>query len=122
MHNFICSDPDCAQYYRKVNDFVYIFIEARGFPDGGYVVCETAVDVRWYSLDELWAYCSGYYDSFEDMIAAYGFREAIHIVAECVFEQLNFDDMEFAIEQDSMEEAIKFIHEWAKRDGMLDIR
>ena len=119
---YICSDPDCAQYYRKVNDFVYVFIEAREWPDDGYVVSHSVVDVRDYSLDEIWNYCSGYYSSLDEMISHYGIREALHIMAECVFEQLDFCDMEFNAKQENMGKAIKFIHQWIKEHGMEDFR
>lgn len=119
---YICSDPDCAQYYRKVNDFVYAFIEARKWPDGECVVSHSVVDVRDYSLDEIWSYCSGYYSSLDEMISDYGIREALHIMAECVFEQLDFSEMEFNAKQHSIEEAIKFIHEWVNDHSMEDCR
>lgn len=48
----------------------------------------------------------------EQMVADYGFRGALQIMAECIFEQLGFDDMEFNAEQKSEGAAIKFIHEW----------
>ena len=57
-------------------------------------------------------YCSSYYASLEQMVADYGFRGALQIMAECIFEQLGFDDMEFNAEQKSEGAAIKFIHEW----------
>lgn len=50
--------------------------------------------------------------SLEQMVADYGFRGALQIMAECIFEQLGFDDMEFNAEQKSEGAAIKFIHEW----------
>lgn len=53
-----------------------------------------------------------YYASLEQMVADYGFRGALQIMAECIFEQLGFDDMEFNAEQKSEGAAIKFIHEW----------
>lgn len=58
--------------------------------------------------------CSSYYDSLEQMVADYGFCGALQIMAECIFEQLGFDDMEFNAEQKSEGAAIKFIHEWMK--------
>lgn len=46
------------------------------------------------------------------MMHRYGFREALAIMAECIFESLSFDEMEFNSEQRSEGAAIKFIHEW----------
>lgn len=67
-----------------------------------------------HTLDEICTYCSSYYASLEQMVADYGFRGALQIMAECIFEQLGFDDMEFNAEQKSEGAAIKFIHEWMK--------
>lgn len=122
MGKYICSDPDCSQYYRKVNDFVYAFIEIRELPLNGYAVCHSVVDIRDYSLDEMWDYCSGYYTSYEWMVAAYGLRESLHIMAECVFEQLNFDEMEFNAVQNSIEEADAFVRSWIEKHNNDDCR
>ena len=46
------------------------------------------------------------------MVADYGFHGALAIMAECIFESLSFDEMEFNSEQRSEGAAIKFIHEW----------
>ena len=51
------------------------------------IVCYAIIDLHDYSLDEIWEICSGYYDSFEDIVATYGFRNAFQIMAECIFEQ-----------------------------------
>lgn len=114
VDKWICTDPDMAQYCYKVDDFTWSYIEARpyGIDGKGRVVSHAVVDIRDYTLDELWAYCSSYYGSYEEMVSQYGFREALHIMAECVFEQLSFEEMEINVEQIDMGKAIKFIHSW----------
>ena len=92
--NYTCTDPDCAQYMAKVTDTRYSYIEYREW-FGNYIVCHAVVDLQDYTLDEICTYCSSYYASLEQMVADYGFRGALQIMAECIFEQLGFDDMEF---------------------------
>lgn len=113
---YVCTDPDCAQYMAKISDARYSYIEYReGF--GSYIVCHAVIDFQDYSLDEIIRYCAPYYDSLEQMVRDYGFREALRIMAECIFEQLDFDDMEFNAEQKSERAAINFINKWIKEDG-----
>lgn len=111
--NYICTDSDCAQYGAKISDARYSYIEYRDW-FGRYIVCHAVVDLTDYSLDEIVRYCSAYYTSLEQMVADYGFRGALKVMAECIFEQLDFDEMEFNAEQKSEGAAIKFIHEWIK--------
>jgi len=112
MGSWICTDPDCAQYCRQNDDFSWSYIEARELFDGHWAVSYAIVDLRDYSLDELWSYCGQYYNSFEQIIEDYGFRKGLQIMSECVFEQLVFDEMEFNAEQKNLGTAIKFIHKW----------
>lgn len=87
--NYACTDPDCAQYMAKVTDTRYSYIEYREW-FGNYIVCHAVVDLQDYTLDEICTYCSSYYASLEQMVADYGFRGALQIMAECIFEQLGF--------------------------------
>lgn len=112
--NYICTDPDCSQYMAKVTNTRYSYIEYRQWFDR-FVVCHAVVDLQDYSLDEICTYCSAYYDSLEQMVEGYGFRGALQMMAECIFEQLSLDDMEFNAEQKSGAAAIKFIHEWMNK-------
>lgn len=111
---YICTDPDCAQYVWKMSDGRYSCIEYRELPNS-YVVCHAVVDLQDYSLDEICTYCSGYYSSLEQMVRTYGFRGALQVMAECIFEQLSFNEMEFNVEQESEGAAIKFIHKWMRK-------
>lgn len=109
--NYTCTDPDCAQYMAKISDTRYSYIEYREW-FGEFVVCHTIVDLLDYSLGDIFNYCSGYYDSLEQMVADYGFRGSLQIMAECIFEQLDFGNMEFNKEFKSPGAAIKYIHKW----------
>ena len=111
--NYTCTDPDCAQYVARISDTRYSYIEHRDWFDS-YIVCHAVVDLLDYSIDEIERCCLAYYDSLEQMVSDYGFRGALRVMTECIFEQLNFDDMEFNVEKHSESAAIKFIHEWMK--------
>lgn len=114
---YICTDPDCCQYGKKLSDFSWSYIEIREFGADTYVACHAEVDLKDYSLDDLWAYCSGYYDSYETMVATYGFRQAFQIMAECVFEQLVCDDMEFNMTFKTFADASAFVTDWIQKDN-----
>ncbi len=111
--DYTCTDPDCSQYMAKISDTTYSYIEYREWFDI-YIVYHAVVDLKDYSLDEICAYCSPYYSSLEQMVRDYGFRGALQIMTECIFEQLDIDEMEFVTGQKSEGAAIKFIHEWMK--------
>lgn len=100
---YTCTDPDCAQYVARFSDTEYSCIEYRcredQFGKDKYAVCHAVVDLRDYDLDEIETICAAYYDSLETMVADYGFRGALQIMAECIFEQLLFGDMDFVAKQ-----------------------
>jgi len=121
MSEWVCTDPDSLQHSKQINDHSWSYIETRDIPENtGHgvdyfpVVVHAVIDLQDYTLDEIWDVCSGYYQSFEEMVEQYGFREALHIMAECIFEQLPFDEMEFCVKKDNIDEAEKFIKEWMK--------
>ena len=94
MSDWICTDPDTHQYCKMIADYSWEFYELRHLlrdtPNGideTPVVCSGTINLYDYTLDEIWEVCSAYYDSFEDMVAIYGFRSALQIMAECIFEQ-----------------------------------
>lgn len=112
---WVCTDPDCSQYSKQINDYSWSYIEIREIDDQ-WVVCHSIIDLRDYSFDELWDICSGYYQSYEDMVEIYGFREALHVMAECIFEQLGFIDMEFNASYPNNQEADSFVQSWIKNN------
>lgn len=121
MSEWICTDPDSLQHSKQLDDHTWSYIEIRDTlkeTDHGVdyipVVVHAVIDLHDYTLDEIWDVCSGYYNSFEQMVEQYGFREALHIMAECIFEQLPFDEMEFCAKQNGVKEAEGFITDWMK--------
>lgn len=112
MGKWFCTDSDCDRIRRQIDDFTWSYIGPRELDNGHWVVSYATIDIRDYSLDELWAFCAPDYNSFEEIVELHGFRDALCVMSECVFEQLGFDDMEFNSEQQNLRSAIEFIKEW----------
>lgn len=112
-----CTDPDSLQYCSKIDDYTWSYIETREWDTqtGEQVVCHTIIDIRDYTIDELQQYCLSYYNSLEQIVQDYGFRTAVQIMAECIFEQLSISEMEFAAKQNDFATAAKFIYEWLRQ-------
>lgn len=110
INKWECTDPDCAQYCRKIDDMRYECIEVRhcGLR---YCVCREDIDLRYFEFDEVWNYCSSYYSSFEQIVNDYGFRKAFQIMAECIFEQTPAFEMYFVKEVGSVSEGIREVHD-----------
>lgn len=117
MPAWFCTDPDTHQYCKPVNDHSWEFCELRhelketsrgvvSIP----IVCLSFVDLHDYPLDDIWEICSGYYESFEQMVETYGFREALCIMAECIFEQTSLSEVS-AFRFDTDESAVQMIQE-----------
>lgn len=110
---YVCTDSDCAQYRAKISDTEYSLIEYRRYPDS-YVVCQAWVDINDCSLDELETYVSPYYGSLDRMVADYGLRGSMPVIAECIFEQFGPSDMEFNLEFETEQDARNYIECWIK--------
>lgn len=114
---YVCTDSDGAQHAAKISDARYGYIEYRPYCDT-YIVCHAVVDLQDYSLDEICEYCAAYYDSLEKIVGDYGFREALRIITECIFEQLTESQMEFTVERPTEEAAEEFIRQWVQNGGV----
>ena len=116
---WICSDPDCSQNYKRVCDTVYSFIEVRSYQaeKEACVVCQAVVDLRNYTVNELRELCSSYYPTLEEIVTCYGIDEALHIIAECIFEQLPLYEIEIIKSFDSYDVASQYVskllEEWS---------
>lgn len=109
---WICTDPDCLQHSKKLSDMSWEYIECREYPDGKFIVCGACVDLLDFGTDTVNDYVSGYYDSLAALISEYGVVESLHIAAECVFEQLGLEEMDFCIPLASFEEAESYIQDY----------
>lgn len=80
-------------------------------------MCQAVVDLHNYTVSELREIGSSYYPSLEEIVASYGVDESLHIIAECVFEQLPFYEVEIINSFDGYESASRCIaellEEWA---------
>lgn len=104
LKNWICTDPDYFQYCKKLSDSKYQFIEVRHHKRYSAVVF--TVELKDYTLDEIWEYCKSYYESFDDIVSDYGFMESFRIMAECIFEgHSTLFDMDKVISFDEEEQA-----------------
>lgn len=113
---WILTDPDCSQYGKQLGDFSWSYIEVRLLGNGEYAVSHAVIDLQDYSLDEWEKYINGYYDSIEEVVSNYGLRKALQIIAECVFEQLDFDEMECNWTFKLSEDAFEFIYGWIQKN------
>lgn len=114
INGWICTDPDCSQYCKRLSKFVFDFIEIREFPGSNgeqYGICTETIDLNEYSFAEMWEYCSGYYNSFEEIVNTYGFKNSFQIVAECIFEQSSLCD----VVEPEFEKANDFVLKWVKK-------
>lgn len=110
---YVCTDSDCAQHQGKLSDMEYSMIEYREYP-GSYVVCQGFIDLTDFDFDEMEAMVAPYYGSLDTIAHEYGFWGAFPIIAECVFEQMGFSEMEFNREVKTEQEARDYIKQWIK--------
>lgn len=113
---WVLTDPDCNQYGKQLSDFSWSYIESRLLGNGEYAVSQAVVDLQDYSLDEWEEYISGYYKSIEEVVSSYGFRKALQIIAESIFEQLDFDEVESNWTFKLCEDAFDFIYGWIQKN------
>lgn len=111
---YICTDSDCAQYRGKLSDMTYSMIEYREYPES-YVVCQAFIDLTDFGFDGMESMVSPYYGSLDAIAYEYGFRGAFPIIAECIFEQFQPDEMEFNREFKTEQEARDYIEQWVKK-------
>lgn len=101
-NGWFCTDPECMQYCKKINEEVFRFIQAVWLDTCGddtkaenakddsdnYAVCANVIDLDPELYDE---------GDFEDYISSYGYNsiaflrkeygdDADQILAECIFE------------------------------------
>lgn len=114
MSEWVCTDSDSFQYCKRLDDFSFSFIEVRAIPDK-YVVSYSVVDLRDYTLDEITERCSSFYPQLDTILGEYGFSYGFRVVGECIFESLDFDEMEMNFTRGTLEEAEAFVKEWVSQ-------
>ena len=97
---WVCTDNDSLQYYKKIDDRRYIFIEKAwlniieddpGYPNKEYTVKTAIVDLNDYTRKEYEIAISGYYDSLGELetLCIESENDLDQIIAECIFEEMN---------------------------------
>lgn len=115
LKNWICTDPDCSQFCKKLSDSKYQFVEVRHHKF--YNVVIFTVDLKDYTLDDIWGYCKSYYDSFETIVSDYGFMESFRIMAECIFEgHITLFDMDKVISFDEEYQAYDAVLQYVQEN------
>lgn len=116
--NWICSDPDCYQYVRKIEDGTFELIELRF---NGHHVARGTVNVKTYMDEnkeqfETILYSFGY-DNMQSIEEEYG-DHAMQIAAECIFESdINPGSLRSF---SSKQEAVAYIKSIVKPDDLDD--
>lgn len=92
MAEWICTDPDCAQYQKDLGDGFYEMWQVQAGPEWKYyMVASGVVSVDWTD-DELDGLCRTYgYESLAHFMDENG-DDSEGIIAECIFEHGIFYD------------------------------
>ena len=100
--SWFLTDPDCAQYCRKLSPTRYEFIQIVWLDttedtDKTYCVTQSVEDVGDMTLDEISGHISSYYQTLSKMVKSYGgihdtgknaltVADYCQLIAECAFE------------------------------------
>lgn len=99
-NGWFCTDPDCMQYCKKINEEVFRFIQTVWLDTCGddiravnakddsdnYAVCADIIDLDLYDEDDILGSIGSYgYNSIAFLQKEYG-DAANQIIAECIFE------------------------------------
>lgn len=100
--SWFLTDPDCAQYCRKLSPTRYEFIQIVWLDttedtDKTYCVTQSVEDVGDMTLDEISGHISSYYQTLSKMVESYGgihdtgknaltVADYCQLIAECAFE------------------------------------
>jgi len=118
---WICADPDSSQYVRMIDRYKYELIEARECVDKFRVVT-AIIDHEQYLVEEVEEYLKYYdYNSLQQVTEIYGIEDAPKIVSECIFENLDYAEVELLGEFKSFDYAEKFIRRIICSDTSDDI-
>ena len=100
--SWILTDPDCAQYCRKLSPTRYeftqiVWLDTTEDTDKTYCVTQSVEDVGDMTLDEISCHISSYYQTLYKMVESYGgiydtgknaltVADYCRLIAECAFE------------------------------------
>ena len=115
---FILTDNSCWQYQKKLSGRSFLMIQADEIPDGTYVVYATTVDLDEYTDEQIWENVESYYPSMEELEKACNDKNEMDgIIAECIFEQMPWNEAEDYWEASNEAEAEKIIIRFIQDNG-----
>lgn len=99
-NEWYCTDNDCMQYCKKVDDYQFKFIQAVWLDTWGddpraenakdecdnYAVCTGYIDINDFYDEELENYVSNFSYTLDSIREIYG-EDANEVIAECIFEE-----------------------------------
>lgn len=115
LNGYELTDDAFYQYRKHLGNRVYSLIQWDKIPNDTYEIYEAEVDLKEYSEAELEKLISSYYDSMEALVASYenvSEEEIDGIVAECIFEQKQWNDASENWNAKTEKEAKEIILEW----------
>ena len=95
-YDWVCTDPDCAQYRRCLSDKpgeeVFELIQVQEIPGNHYVIARATIFAR--DIENEREELMQMYDYSEENMQKMPRLEAVGILAECFFETYAFDNLE----------------------------
>lgn len=89
---WICTDPSCKQYGRKIGERVFEFKEDVKFPNSPVVTVQKEIDLNDYTDEEINDYLSPYGWSIEILNNENDSNASAEwLMAECIFEQTLYE-------------------------------
>ena len=88
---WICTDPACNQFGRKIGDKLYEFKQDLLYPDDLVIKVENEIDLNDYTDDEINDHLSPYGWNIIQLEEENTFENAEWLMAECIFEQTMLD-------------------------------
>lgn len=128
-NNWFCTDPDCMQFCRKVNETEFEFIQVVWLDTCGddpvaenakdesdnYAVCTGYIDLDCYSLNDIECSIYSYGYTLETIKEIYG-EDVNQIIAECLFEDDYLYDNHSIAGVISWDDAEKIIQDYINRN------
>ena len=95
-YDWVCTDPDCAQYRRCVSDKPgeesFELIQVQEIPGNHYIIAHATISVK--DIEDEREELMQMYDYSDEYMQEMPRLEAIGILAECFFETYAFDNLE----------------------------
>ena len=120
VNGWILTDDDSSQYLKPIGEGRYDCIEVRRLQDDKYAVARATLDLDVLPREELESVVETYYDSVDEVFGTYGELGAAQVMAECLFEQLPKDEMDFYRECSSELGALEMVQMLIRGEAIDD--